>query len=126
MFGLFGATNQMLCPNDNLMMEFIILNYFLLHSTSTAADIFFNVNFRYLKSTFVIDLLSCLPWDIIYKVFLFCFRNCIDTSDHLLSRFVKGGPLFLSKCMKVSAIKKIFLCVLCLFFYIFFIIIWVR
>ena len=25
---------------------------------------------RYLKSTFVIDLLACLPWDLIYKVFL--------------------------------------------------------
>jgi len=26
---------------------------------------------RYLKSTFVIDFLACMPWDLIYKVFLF-------------------------------------------------------
>jgi hypothetical protein len=23
---------------------------------------------RYLKSTFVVDLLGCLPWDLLYKV----------------------------------------------------------
>lgn len=81
MFGLFGATYQMLCLNDNLIIKFIILNYCLLHFTSTAAHIFlFDVNFRYLKSSFFIDLLCCLPWDIIYKVFLFCFPNCIVTS----------------------------------------------
>lgn len=31
---------------------------------------------RYLKSTFVVDLLACLPWDLIYKVFCFLGSVC--------------------------------------------------
>lgn len=31
-----------------------------------------NLNFcRYLKTSFVIDLLGCMPWDVIYQVILF-------------------------------------------------------
>ena len=119
MFGLFGARNQMLGPSDNLIRKFIILNYCIWCFTSTAADILFsNVNLRYLKSSFVIDLLFCLPWDIIYQVFLFCFQNCINTSHHLLARFLKVGlVLLLSTCMKVSAINKVFFQVLVFLIY---------
>lgn len=37
---------------------------------------------RYLKSSFIIDLLGCMPWDLIYKVFLQFSLSLLFKEEH--------------------------------------------
>ncbi|KAJ4706267.1 Potassium channel SKOR [Melia azedarach] len=48
----------------------IILNFFLAYRDSQTYRMIYKrtpIALRYLKSSFIIDLLSCMPWDVIYK-----------------------------------------------------------
>ncbi|KAL6993266.1 hypothetical protein U1Q18_011381 [Sarracenia purpurea var. burkii] len=48
----------------------IILQFFVAYRDSQTYKIIYKrtpISLRYLKSSFVVDLLSCMPWDVIYK-----------------------------------------------------------
>ncbi|KDO49856.1 hypothetical protein CISIN_1g0101681mg, partial [Citrus sinensis] len=48
----------------------IIMQFFLAYRDSQTYCLVYKLTriaLRYLKSSFIIDLLSCLPWDVIYK-----------------------------------------------------------
>lgn len=48
-----------------------MLNLFQFRGIYFLIFFLYNIFWRYLKSYFIIDLLGCLPWDILYRVLLF-------------------------------------------------------
>lgn len=76
------SINVLLLPSGSIL-SFSFLSSLLAWSLSLNIDwmSILSIFCRYLKSTFVIDLLACMPWDLIYKV---CFYKLLPFYTHII------------------------------------------